>query len=225
MSRGLALPLGLVALLACATLAPTTLAQGAAPPARQEAPVVLTAEGGEVEFYFPFQLAADGDVYAKLLPTPWNPVLPAGQPNGTVAPDRSAGRSGWWVRLVVSGADGAVHELGHFADDGASAPVALAGGATHALVVQVHAPRDAGTAGQEHRVDVALVHRDGSNAGTFDGSWGMAAVLTVAQAAPAPLAVDLALPLLGAAALVAGAAAVVAARRLRLTRRRDEPWF
>lgn len=219
----LALPLALLALVALAAVPPTTLAQGAAPPARQAAPLSLTAQGGEAEVYFPFRLAADGEVYAKVLPTPWNPVLPGGVANGTVAPDRSAGRSGWWVSMRIATADGALHELGHFADDGASAPVTLQGNANHALVVRVHAPARAGAEGQEHRVDLALVHRDGANTGTFDGSWGLAAILTVQQAAPAPLALDLTLPLLGAAALVVGGATVVAARRLRA--RRAEAWF
>lgn len=215
-----ALPVALLALLA---LAPLASAQGAAPPARQEAPLVLGAEGGEAELYFPFQLAADGEVYAKVLATPWNPVLPSGQPNGSVAPDRSAGHAGWWVHLSLATAAGETLDLGHYADDGATPAMALPGGATHALVARIHAPARAGMEGQEHRVDLALVHRDGSNLGTFDASWGLAAMLTVVQATPAPLAIDLALPLLGAAALMTGAATVLAVRRLRA--RRSEPWF
>lgn len=213
------LPALLLALLA---LAPPALGQGAAPPAAQHATLVVGGAGGEATVAFPFALAADGEVYAKLLPTPWSPVLPSGLANGSVAPDRSAGRSGWWVRLQVQPEAGDAVDLGHFADAGASAAVALPGGARHALLVTVHAP--AAAPAQGYRVDLALAHRDGANAGAFDATWGLAAQLEVrGGGAGAPLAIDATLPLLAAAGLVAGAAAVVAARRVRA--RREEPWF
>ena len=220
MSRGALL---LVALLALPALAGAAEAQGAAPPAAQRADLALGTQGGEATLHYPFALAADGEVYVKVVPTPWSPVLPAGLPNGSVAADRSAGLRGWWVHLVLERAEGPPVDLGHFADDGASRAVALPGGVRHALAVTVHAPASAGPQGSTYRLDLALAHRDGANQGALDASWGLRADLVIAQATPAPLALDLTLPLLATAGVVAALAAVVAARRLR--GRRQDPWF
>lgn len=196
-------------------------AEGAAPPASQRGDLDLGAQGGEVTLRYPFTLEQDGSVYAKLSPTPWNPLLPSGNANGSVAADRSAWRSGWAAHLVLEPHGAAPMDLGWFADDGASRLVPLPGGWEHVLAVTIHAPPGAGQEGAQFRADVALAHRAGD--APMDTTWGLAARLTIASASPAPLALDLALPLLGAAGIVAGGAVVVAARRLRA--RRAQPWL
>jgi hypothetical protein len=197
--------------LALGTL-PLVRGQGSVPPASQSADLALGPQGGEATLSFPFQLAADAEVYAKLLPTPGNPAVG----NGTVAGDRSAGLSGWWVHLVLEPDHAAPVDLGTFADAGASGAAALPAGAVHALRVTAHAPADAGPAGSAFRVDLALAHRDEGGA-AVDPSWGFHADLTVASSLATRPALDVAgvLPLLGLAAGVAALGALLAARRAR----------
>jgi hypothetical protein len=201
--------------LALLALLPATpaQAQGADPPRLQEASLALGPAGGEATLRYPFALAQDGEVYAKLLPTSWNPVLPQGQPNGSVASDRSAGLRGWWVRLDLEPAEGPAIPLGHFADSGASQAVQLPGGAQHVLVATIHAPRDAGALQQRFRVDLALVHRDAP--ATLDPAWSLAANLQVTSVPEPALGGGILWGLLAAAGAVAGGAALVAAKRGR----------
>ncbi|MCA1813507.1 MAG: hypothetical protein LC624_06105 [Halobacteriales archaeon] len=188
------------------------------PPASQQAPLALGAHGGEATLRFPFQLAADGGVYAKLLPSDGNPAVA----NGTVAADRTAGLTGWWAHLVLEPSSGSPVDLGYYADAGATPLVQLPGGARHTLILTVHAPVDAGDVGQVFRVDLALAHRDATTT-TVDPSWGFTSQLVVSQTATVPAKLDLGLawPLLGAAAGVAALAAVLAARR----QRRSKDWL
>jgi hypothetical protein len=212
----------LAALIAVAALAlhalPLAQAQGADPPASAAGSLRLTGAGGDATLRFPFALAADGQVYAKLLPTPWNPVLPSGAANGSIAADRSAGVRGWWVQLTIEPAGSAPVALGLFADSGASQAVLLPGGQTHTLVATVHAPANAGPAGSDYRVDLALAHRDGAQ-GAVDAAWTLTARLHVAEAQAPPLDAGMVWVLLGAAgAVAAGAAGFAAVRRLRAGR-------
>jgi hypothetical protein len=216
----------LLAVLALLAIAPLAGAQGAPPPATQAAELRLTGSGGDATLEFPFQLARDGSVYAKLLPTPWNPILPSGAPNGSVAQDRSAGLHGWFVHLQVVPAQGpgqaSLVDLGYFADSGASQSVALPGGAQHVLRATIHAPASAGGVGQTYRVDLALAHEDGAQ-GSTDATWGMAAALTIAQASGPSLEGPAMLAVLAVAGLVAVGAAVVAALRWRA--RQPQDWL
>lgn len=207
LARGL-VPLAMAALALGPGLAS---AQGAAPPASAAAELRLGPAGGDAELRFPFELVRDGEVYAKLLPAPWSPVLPSGVANGTVRADRAGGLGGWWVRFVVEPAGGEPLGLGHYADAGASPALALSAG-QHAFALTVHAPAGAGPVGAVFRVDVALAHREPGSA--LDASRSFAALLTVvhAEAPPPPGEVLL---LLAVAAGVAGGAALLAARRAR----------
>lgn len=212
-------PLLLAAFFALVALALGTMplgrGQGADPPASVAASLDLGSAGGDATVRFPFALAQDAQVYAKLLPTSWNPVLPSGATNGSVAADRSAGVRGWWVRLAVEPAGAAPVALGHFADGGASEPVLLASGRTHALRVDVHAPATAGPAGLTYRVDLALVHRDAPQA-AVDPAWTLTANLRVASAGGAPLDLGAVWLVLGVAGAVAvGIAGVGVVRRVQ----------
>ena len=164
-------------------LLPGAAAQGGEPPTSAAARLDLGPAGGEASLRFPFTLREEGEVYVKLLPTPWNPVLPSGSPNGSVSADRTHGLRGWWVHLVLEPHGGPPLDLGHRADGAPTVAVRLAGGQEHVLDVRVRAPPEAGPAGAVHRIDLALAQR---GEGAVDRSVSLAGMLTVATVEGGP---------------------------------------
>lgn len=123
--------------------------------------------GGDAVFVVPLEAEQDGLVYAKVLPTEGNAVDDGAGPNGSVA----AG-TGWRVTFALVREDGAVDDMGTFADGGMSRLAPIRAGERLALRATVHTPADALKGGAEQRVYVALAYRDapqGADPGSTSG--------------------------------------------------------
>lgn len=171
-----ALPaLALSALIALALLAPPAAGSVVRDTLKEHESRIVAGAAADVPVAVPFHLEAPGLFYAKLLVTPWNAVN-SGTPNGTVASDRSAGTSGWWVEIYLADESGAPlardgngasveAALGAFVDSTPTRATFLAAGTPHVLQAIVHVPLEAAVPGGRYEVNLALVYREGAFTG------------------------------------------------------------
>lgn len=122
------------------------------------------APGGQAVFEIPFEAEQDGMVYAKVLPTPGNAVDDGSRSNGSVAQG-----TGWRVAFALARGDGAVEELGTFANGNMSRLAPIRTGEHLTLRATVLIPPSALEGGREQTVYAALAYRLGA-AGEDPGS-------------------------------------------------------
>ncbi|MHB8586765.1 MAG: hypothetical protein ACYDDF_13140 [Thermoplasmatota archaeon] len=129
--------------------------------------------GANVTGVVPFHLDEAGDLYVKLLATPWN-AIDNGTPNGTVTANHSSGVRGWWVgyeladdagRPLTKDANNASINpfLGFYADTQSTRLVPLSPNQPYDLLLSVHVSNTA-TAGSQNHVVIALAFRNEASA-------------------------------------------------------------
>lgn len=125
----------------------------------KERVVPLPEEGGNVTLDVRFHVERDGQFFAKMLVTPWNPVNDggAGGPNGSADPPEA-----WFTTMQVLHNGTSLVGPTARVDSTPTSPVAVQTGQDYVLRLAVHTPLDVACGPSEAEVPFALVFREGA---------------------------------------------------------------